>query len=285
MRALPPALLCALSLAAPAARAACEAGPARIQTTVPPDRATGVPTDARIGLWWTNYPQDPDFVEVRADGAAVTGAVETLVHQESDALWTGVSLFTPDAELPPGARVTVEVTAPDGQGSHRFGFVVGEGPAEEAIAAPGFLSLTVGELPEKAGAPCGEARRSFSGQIGVPAHADPLSWLFIHRTTPDGTLDDWFTVVGTAADAPLTWTATSTDLERDLDIECFTVVQVDPAGGRVSSAEPVCATLRGHAAEAEAGAGCAQAPGLAGLVGLLAAPLAIRRRMRIFHQR
>lgn len=278
MRALLSVLLCAWSLVAPAAHAACESAPARIQATIPPDRATGVPTDARIGLWWTNYDQDPAFLAVTADGVPVTGSVETLVHEESAARWTGVSLFTPDADLPAGARVAVEVTAPDGTGSHRFGFVVGETPAEEAIAAPGLLSLTVGELPEKAEAPCGEARRSFSGRIGVPAHADPLSWLYLHRTTPDGTLDDWFTVVGTAADAPLSFTATSTDLERDLDIECFTVVQVDPAGGRVSSAEPVCATLQGRGAEDLAPAGCAQAPAVAGLLGLLVAPLVARRR-------
>lgn len=257
-----------LGLARPAL-AACEAAPARIQGTIPFDRATEVPTDTRIGLWWTNYAEDPEFLAVQADGEPVSGTVETMVHEESAAQWTGITMFTPDAALPVGARVTVAVTAPDGAGSRSFGFVVGEGPAEEAIAAPGTLSLSVSELPEKADAPCGESRRRFSGKIGVPAHADPLSWLFIHRTTPDGTLDEWFTVVGTAADAPLTWSATSTDFSRGLDTECFTVVQVDPAGGRVASAEAVCATLSGLSAEERAaGGGCTTAAGAAGLWGL-----------------
>ncbi|NOY26295.1 MAG: hypothetical protein GXP62_10525, partial [Oligoflexia bacterium] len=70
-----------------------------------------------------------------------------------------------------------------------------------------------------------------------------LSWIFLHRTTPDGTLSDWLTVLGTAADTPQSFTVTSLDLSLDLDAECFTLVQVDPAGGRVSSAESRCATL------------------------------------------
>lgn len=275
---LPATLLLAGATASRPA-AGCEPGVARIRGLVPPDRAADVPTDARLGLWWSNYDQDPAFLDVRADGVAVTGSTETRVHQESAGAWTGLTEFTPDQPFSPGARVQATVPSPNG-GERTWSFVVGQGPAEEAIAAPSLLRLTVHEREADPQAPCGEARRTFTGEIGIPAEADPLSWLLLHRTTPEGTLDEWFTVVGTAADAPLTFSVSSDDLDRDIEVECFTVVQVDPAGGLVSSAEARCADVQGSARPDPAeGAGCAAAPAAAGLAWLLVWP-ALRRRRR-----
>ena len=262
-----------------AAAAACEPGQAQVRATIPPDRADGVPLDARIGLWWENYESDPVVAAVQVDGQDWPGRAETAVHQDSASTWTGITLFTPDQPFPAGARVKVEVEL-DADPALAFSFQVGDAVTTEAIAAPSILRLSVREWPEQPEAPCGQARRQLRGEISGAAEPTQLSWLFLHRATPDGTLGDWFTVLGRADSAPLEFDLDSDELDRDIEAECFTVVQVDPAGGRVSSAEARCATpTAGREPLEDAPASCQAVPtSPVALLALLAAPLARRRR-------
>lgn len=259
---------------------ACQPGTARVRATVPPKGAIDVPIDARIGLWWENYAVDPEFLWVRVEGQEITGTTETLVHEESAGSWSGLTLFIPDDPLPPGARVQARVTSADPDSApHAVDFHVGDTVTAEALAAPSLLALRTRDLAAKPDAPCGEARRQFIGDVGSPAEATDRSWLLLYRATPDGRLGDWFTILGTADQAPLEFTTSSDELDRELEGECFTVVQLDLAGGRVSSADARCATALGPPQdELDGEAGCSTLPTSARLLWLLTLPALLRRR-------
>ena len=271
------ALALSSSLTLPAGAAPCPIRDSRIRATVPMDRASDAPADASIGVWWSNYDPQPEFLSVRVDGQEIDGQAETSLHQESASSWSGLSLFTPREELPLGARVEVQFSAPSAGGGDRFSFRVGKETAPRPIAAPSHLNLIMKEDPQPSADGCHPARRTFWGSVGVPAEADPNDWLVIYRATPDGALDEFFTVIGTADMAPLDWKASSTELDRDLQAECFTVVQITASGERVSSADATCATDPGDLS-AELPIGCAAGAPLASSSLLLPLIAALRRR-------
>lgn len=278
--ALASVLLLTALVSAPALPSPCEAGASRIQGTVPADGDALASADGSIGVWWTDFALDPEFVSVQVDGAEIEGSSETQVHEGSFGARTGLTRFTPRDPLPLGARVSVSFSTPEKGGGQRFSFSVGEETSNKPAAAPAHLDLTMKDMEGDSSDPCSEDRRNFWGTVGPPSEPDPNDWLLIYRATPDGRIDEFFTVVGTADQAPLSWEASTDELDREAAAECFTVVQLTPNGELVSSPDAACATGQGQpSADLPVGCSALHAPAspalLLSLIGLLR-----RRRAR-----
>jgi hypothetical protein len=264
---------------------ACSPGAAELVAATPADGAVDVPTDAVVALQFgEGYLADTPTVTVRADGAPVDGTL-TLFERTADLVrQTAFARFRPDAALPAGAAVEVEVSGHGwDDGVETFAFTVGAGPlGGEAPAAPVVEALAVVEEEPEAGMmnSCQTERWRELDLTVRPSAADPqgASWIVLRRVALSGEEDVDFDVLGPFSEAaPLTLSTTlSWDIDRDLLDECFVAVQVDAAGRESPASEPAC-----PAPAWECGSACATGTGRpSGLLGVLLALGAAARRRR-----
>ena len=270
----------ALLLSRPAE--ACSPAFATITDTSPADGAAGVPGDAVIRVYfgggYTDFGSAPE-VTITADGEAVSGAAEgwsrtiDLVEQQ------GLITFTPDAPLPAGAVVAVEVESAKG-GPHAFSFTVSEGAAAVASAAP-TLSLDRLEHftidPGQMSSCDDEAWWEVDWAV-TPNNADPdsLSIIEIHKVSEDtdAELGEPLRVIGPIGEEGSATLSSRyrVDLSAGSDptAECFVAVMRDGAGNPSPPSAMVC----GEPAPEDTGGGDDTGEGDAEADGCSSVPLA-----------
>jgi hypothetical protein len=266
---------------------ACSPGPADIAAHTPIDGQQDVPVDAVIHMQiGDGYLFDEVVVDVTADGEPVAGSVDGWTRAVDLTVETGLMTFTPDADLPPGAEISVTIHDLNYSGSDLvFGFDTQSGGSAGPPAAPIIVDL-IGVHSDHEGdswSSCDvEAWRDLDFII-EPGQADDarLSWIEIHRLGVDGADASPLSVIGPigGAEARSLSTVISFGVDRDLVDECFVAIQIDAAGVASAPSDPLCVIPDGEGLEC--GTTCSSAPLAAslvpGLLGMLGAALRRRR--------
>jgi hypothetical protein len=228
---------------------ACSPDVADVLATAPADGAVDVPLDAmvvlQVGSGFVAMGGDPEF-QVWVDDEPSAGTQTGWTRTASPTAETGQLIFSPDSPFPSGASVRVSVSNIGwGSGPFTLSFSTGDAGTSPVAGVPMVNDVLVHhESVDTPSSSCDSEEWRTVDLSTSPASGtvDPLSWLLVYRVS-DGVAEDVpFDVLGPLVDdSPLRLaTVMHDDIDRALTEECYTVAQVDAAGGRVWADEIVC---------------------------------------------
>jgi len=246
--------LAALLLGVPGSAAyACYPDSTSVYTTsaTPPPSTPDVPTDTWIVIPWAGpyLSGAPTIDRVEADGVLVSGTTTITSWSSASFDTNGEAAFRPDAPFPPGSEVTIDLsTQSDGyfveDDEWSFSFTVGTTTRQVLTGPVTIDDISVQDFePDDTGACSWSPERLVSLTVTpAPGTLDDGGFLYAHRALLDGSIpdpllaevrevrDDLSTVIGV-------WGGDS----RDVDDECFVVVQYSGSGAEVGRSDVRCA--------------------------------------------